>query len=75
MAKASNDSPSLDMHMYALGRLCITWAALDRHLTDLLGDVLGVSRGAAATLGMVENVAPRCEALKKLSYERCYQPE
>lgn len=61
--------------MYALGRLCITWAALDRQLTDLLGDVLGVSRGAAATLGMVENVAPRCEALKKLSYERGYQPE
>ena len=66
---------AFDLHARALGVLCITWATLDRHLTDLLADMVPCTRKAAACLAMADNVAPRCETIKKLAYEKGFQDE
>lgn len=60
-------SPSFDAHLRALGRLCITWAVLNRHLTDLISVYIGQGPEITAALySGNETLFARCEALKKL---------
>lgn len=60
-------SPSFDAHLRALGRLCITWAVLNRHLTDLASVLIGAGPEiTAAIYSGNETLGPRCEAIKKL---------
>jgi len=58
---------SLHAHYRSLGELCVSWAVLDRKLTDV-ASVL-INRGpevAACVFSSGENLKPRCEAIKKL---------
>jgi hypothetical protein len=56
-------------HMLALGRLCITWAFLDRQLNDALTELLGCSAAQAACIANeATDVAERCRILKTLCY-------
>lgn len=72
----SPQAPSFDMHMLALGRLCVTWATLDRHLTELISAYTGLSSSmTACVVAASDNIAPRCEILRLLAAESTPSPE
>ena len=71
MSEEAMEECSLEGHYTALGRLCVAWAVLDRQLNDLLAILLGCSSAAAACIASSNDaVAPRCEMMRKLVYEK-----
>jgi len=70
MGSPSDKSPSFDMHMYALGRLCIVWAYVDRLLNDTIQAFLGCSHAQAAIIGTeADSAAARCKMLQNLAFD------
>lgn len=56
-------------HMLAIGRLCVTWALLDRYLSDCVAILLDCSAAQAACITTeTRDVSERCRLLKTLSY-------
>lgn len=56
--------------MLSLGRLCVTWAYLDRLLNDGIRAYLGCTPAQAAIIGTeADGVASRCKILCNLAYE------
>ncbi len=65
LTKEQNDL--ITAHEINLGRLCMTWAALDHQLDALFQPLLECSRKqVAALVGNIDNTAMRCEMLKRL---------
>lgn len=58
-----------DRYLLALGRLCATWAILDREINALLSAILKITDAQAACIATEMNdAAPRCRLLKTLSH-------
>lgn len=56
-----------DRHALSIGRLCMTWAALDRTVDDLFEPILQCSAAQVASIiTNIENISGRCDILKRL---------
>lgn len=60
---------AITAHEIHLGRLCISWAALDHELDSLFRPLLQCSaEQIAALVGNIDNTAARCEMLRRLIF-------
>lgn len=59
---------SFDEHCRLLGKLCITWSIVDRHLTDVMSILIGCGPLITSSLlTAVDSIQARCEAAKNLA--------
>lgn len=69
-------STVFDAHCLTLGKLCVTWAFVDRQLNDLLRAMLGCSEGAAASVSTsADSVGARINIIRLLNGERPISPD